>query len=76
VRAAKDALRTAGRKATVHAARQSPAFPNLLVTPGRRPTRPQATAIERRKAEGSAQPVENGKPSDATGLLRWDSDQD
>jgi hypothetical protein len=76
VRAARAALRAVGRRADVHAARQSPAFPNLWVGPSRRPVHAAGAAGEPRPARASKQPVEsNGAPGD-TGLLRWDSDQD
>jgi phosphoribosyl 1,2-cyclic phosphodiesterase len=76
MRAAHDALRTAGRKADVHAARQCPAFPNLMVAPRGRPGRAPGTASTRRTARPSEAPARAGASPAEPGLLRWDSDHD
>jgi hypothetical protein len=76
VQAAKNALRAAGRKADVHAARQCPAFPNLLVTPGRRSIRVASVSTASRPALPSEPPVHNGATRAQPGLLRWDPEDD
>jgi len=76
VRAAQDVLRAAGRQAEVHAARQCPAFPNLWVSPDRRPMRSAGAAARPRAPRASKQPVHTGGSQGEHGLLRWDRDQD
>jgi phosphoribosyl 1,2-cyclic phosphodiesterase len=76
VQAATEALRTAGRKADVHAARQAPAFPNLLVAPSRRPGRQPGTAIGSTPIRPIHRPARSGAAQDETGFLRWESGED
>ena len=76
VRAAEDALRTVGRKADVHAARQCPAFPNLLVSPSRRPNRACGTSVTGRPAPPTERPARTDASRGEPGLLRWGPDQD
>ena len=71
--AAREALRASGRQADVHAARQCPAFPNLWIEPYRGGARPAGAT---RPARARKQPAQDGAPVVATGLLRWDSDED
>jgi phosphoribosyl 1,2-cyclic phosphodiesterase len=70
--AAREALRAAGKEAEIHAARQSPAFPNLYIKPSRARTRAAASP---RPARGGKQPAQNKDSFVATGLFRWDTDE-
>jgi phosphoribosyl 1,2-cyclic phosphodiesterase len=76
IQAADDAIRAAGRRSIVHAARQSPAFPNLWVTPRfTRPRDPAQAAAPRpvpapiRKVSSS-----NGRSRCYTGFMFADPD--
>ena len=75
---ARSAVGDAGRRVAVHAARQSPAHPNLWITPG--PRFPRAAravhgpiGLKTTKRPGAASP--GGSPVLA-GLFDWDRDQD
>ena len=75
IQAAGAAIRAAGRRALIHAARQSPAFPNLWVTP--RFTRPRDPAVgdtERAPAPIKKVTSSTGGSRCYTGLLFGDSD--
>jgi phosphoribosyl 1,2-cyclic phosphodiesterase len=77
IQAAGDALSAAGRLAQVHAARQSPAFPNLWVGP--RASRPRTGAVAGRLAKTAAAAqdlVDRATVRSATGFLFSDSDQE
>src|SRR5262249_6918886 len=74
VQVAKDALRAAGRKADIHAARQSPAFPNLLIAPSRRPSRAAAVPVAPRPARPVEPEAGTADSRGEPGLLRWDWD--
>jgi hypothetical protein len=75
VQAAENAIRAVGRSAVVHAARQSPAFPNLSIEPDRRPVPRTLPKTEGpRPARARKQPVENRGSQGASGLFLWDSD--
>jgi phosphoribosyl 1,2-cyclic phosphodiesterase len=77
IQAAGEAIGAAGRLVQVHAARQSPAFPNLWVGP--RPSRPRAAALGGRAASiarARADLVDRAVPLRQTGLFFDDSDQE
>jgi hypothetical protein len=75
IRAAGDVIRAAGRRSIVHAARQSPAFPNLWVTPRfTRPRDPALAAAERSPAPTKKVSSSNSGSQCYTGLLFGDSD--
>jgi phosphoribosyl 1,2-cyclic phosphodiesterase len=77
VQTAVGALRAAGRQADVHAARQSPAFPNLWIEPHRgRPRAASRSAATARAARARKQPAQGDGSVVATGFLHWESDQD
>jgi phosphoribosyl 1,2-cyclic phosphodiesterase len=76
IRAAQDALRTAGRRSQVHAAGQSLAFPSLQIAPSRPRTRAGLRAPE---TPMSGRPAEQPAPDssrDVAGHFGWDSDPD
>ncbi len=72
LKVAREAVRTAGRTVKVHAARQSPAFPNLWIGAGRRPARPDGVT---RRPSGGARPRGDSAAA-APSLLRWDLELD
>ena len=75
IRAAQDALRTAGRRSEVHAAEQSLPFPSLVVASSAR-TR---AGLRTPETPWSAQRLERPAPDssrDVAGHFGWDSDQD
>jgi phosphoribosyl 1,2-cyclic phosphodiesterase len=77
IQAAGDAVGAAGRVIQVHAARQSPPFPNLWVRPGA--SRPRAAALAgnaANSARASNDLVDRAVPLRLTGLLFEDSDQE
>ncbi len=74
VAAAHEALRSAERQADVHAARQSPAFPNLSIEPYRGRSRTSAAAL--RPARARKPRALDDVSIAVTGLLRLDSDCD
>jgi phosphoribosyl 1,2-cyclic phosphodiesterase len=74
LRVAREAIRAAGRSVKVHAARQSPAFPNLLVGPSRRPPRP--AELDSRPARGVRHRAHSRNGSTAPGFLSWALDPD
>jgi phosphoribosyl 1,2-cyclic phosphodiesterase len=71
--AAREALRTAGSHADIHAARQTPAFPNLWIEPA--PARSRVPGSPR-SPRARNQPAQFDATVGATGLLRWESDED
>ncbi len=77
IQAAGTAIRAAGRLVQVHAARQSPAFPNLWVGP--RASRPRAATLAARAASTARARndlVDRAAPMRLTGLLFDESDQE
>jgi hypothetical protein len=70
--AARAALRTAGTQADVHAARQSPAFPNIWIEPARARSRSRGTP---QSARAVKPPAQSEVSIAATGLFRWNSDE-
>jgi phosphoribosyl 1,2-cyclic phosphodiesterase len=77
VQAAHEAIRAAGRHASVHAALQSPAFPNLWIGPhGRRGKSPRKAGRAPAPGRSRRPPPDGDGARGATGLLRWDSEQD
>jgi phosphoribosyl 1,2-cyclic phosphodiesterase len=76
VQAAQNALRAAGRRADIHAARQCPAFPNLWVTPNRKPAREPGAARPARPARASSETISSGTSHGEIGLLGLGSEHD
>jgi hypothetical protein len=77
IQAAGDAIQAAGRRSIVHAARQSPAFPNLWVTPRfTRPRDPTGAGALRTLTTNKKVSSSNGSSRCYTGLLFGDSEQD
>ena len=78
IQAAGDAISAAGRLVQVHAARQSPAFPNLWVGPrASRPLAPPRSPVEPRdQREPRKDLADRAAPLRLTGLLFGDSDQE
>jgi phosphoribosyl 1,2-cyclic phosphodiesterase len=77
IQAAGDAIQAAGRRSIVHAARQSPAFPNLWVTPRfTRPRDPTGAGAESTLTTTKKVSSSNGSSRCYTGLLFGDSEQD
>jgi hypothetical protein len=74
LRVAREAVRAAGRSVKVHAARQSPAFPNLWIGPSRRPARP--TEAKARPARAARRSGNRNGALDAPSLLRWGPELD
>jgi phosphoribosyl 1,2-cyclic phosphodiesterase len=74
LRVAKEAIRASGRSVKVHAAGQSPPFPNLWVGPGRRATKP--AVLETRPTRGVRRPADCNGALNAPGLLRWELELD
>jgi phosphoribosyl 1,2-cyclic phosphodiesterase len=60
--AARSAVRDAGRRVAVHAARQDPAHPNLWVRPGYRPARRAAPAGSSRASQDPSRPAVISSP--------------
>jgi ribonuclease BN (tRNA processing enzyme) len=77
IQAAGDAIIAAGRPVEVHAARQSPAFPNLWVCP--RAGRPRAATLADRPASAARaikDLADRAAPLRLTGLLFGEADQE
>jgi hypothetical protein len=77
--AARTALRAAGRRVVVHAARQDPAHPNLWITSGRRPARAQDPAVGRgglRPRARASRSAGSGPTPALLGLFAGARDQD
>jgi phosphoribosyl 1,2-cyclic phosphodiesterase len=74
LRVAADAIRAAGRSVKVHAARQSPPYPNLWIGARRRPARPaEIIPPSRRGARPGGRPRSS---SNELGFPGWDADPD
>jgi phosphoribosyl 1,2-cyclic phosphodiesterase len=77
IKAAGDAINSAGRLSQVHAARQSPAFPNLWLGPrARRPQGPSVAQPQPRNARRAADLADRTSTPSLTGLWFGDSEQD
>jgi phosphoribosyl 1,2-cyclic phosphodiesterase len=76
IQAAGDAISAAGRLAKVHAARQSPAFPNLWVGPSVRRGDPASITDTDARAGRSLRDRAGRLAPSLTGLLFGDSDQE
>jgi phosphoribosyl 1,2-cyclic phosphodiesterase len=77
VQVAGEAIEAAGSRAQIHAARQSPAFPNLMVGPGA--SRGHVNTFHGRRAEltrANNGPALRSGPRSAPGLLFVDCDQE
>jgi phosphoribosyl 1,2-cyclic phosphodiesterase len=77
IRAAREAIRVARHHPEVHAARQSPAHPNLWIPPRTRPSRSLSFGADRtRPSRPRKQPVDFPALPALPLLIPWDGDQD